>query len=78
MRRYELLASDPLGLGWDLFGTSLYFIRLGIVDARMVWYVSLGAIVAGHVAAVWLGHQTALRQFGARATLVSNVPAVSA
>jgi hypothetical protein len=33
----------------------------------MVWYVSLCAIVAGHVAAVWLGHQTALRQFGPRA-----------
>jgi len=62
------LASDPLNLGWDLFGTRFYFIRLGVVDARMVWYVSLFAIVAGHVAAVWLGHQTALRQFGARAT----------
>lgn len=62
------LASDPLNLGWNLFGTRFYFIRLGIVDARMVWYVSLFAIVAGHVAAVWLGHQTALRQFGARAT----------
>ncbi|KQV53933.1 MULTISPECIES: hypothetical protein [unclassified Duganella] len=62
------LASDPLNLGWDLFGTRFYFIRLGIVDARMVWYVSLFAIVAGHVAAVWLGHQTALRQFGPRAT----------
>jgi hypothetical protein len=61
------LASDPLGLGWDLFGTRLYFIRPGVVDARMVWYVSLCAIVAGHVAAVWLGHQTALRQFGPRA-----------
>lgn len=67
------LASDPLGLGWDLFGTRLYFIRLGIVDARMVWYVSLGAIIAGHVAAVWLGHQTALRQFGTRAA-VSQLP----
>ncbi|WP_426164487.1 hypothetical protein [Pseudoduganella sp. R-34] len=62
------LASDPLNLGWDLFGTRFYFIRLGIVDARMVWYVSLFAIVAGHVAAVWLGHQTALRQFGTRAS----------
>ncbi len=61
------LASDPLNRGWDLFGTRFYFIRLGIVDARMVWYVSLFAIVAGHVAAVWLGHQSALRQFGARA-----------
>lgn len=70
------LASDPLNLGWDLFGTRFYFIRLGIVDARMVWYVSLFAIVAGHVAAVWLGHQTALRQFGARATR-SQLPMLS-
>jgi hypothetical protein len=29
--------------------------------------VSLFAIVGGHVAAVWLGHQTALRQFGTKA-----------
>ena len=57
------LASDPLGLGWDLFGTRLYFIRMGIVDARMVWYVSLLAIVLGHVAAVWLAHRMSLRQF---------------
>lgn len=57
------LASDPLGLGWDLFGSKLYFIRIGIVDARMVWYVSLFAIVAGHIAAVYLAHVTALRLF---------------
>ena len=60
------LASDPLGLGWDLFGTKLYFIRLGIVDAKVVWYVSLFAIVAGHVAAVWLAHVSALRLFASR------------
>ena len=57
------LASDPFALGWDLFGTKLYFIRLGVVDARMVWYVSLFAIVAGHVAAVYLAHITSMRQF---------------
>lgn len=69
------LASDPLGLGWDLFGTRLYFIRLGLVDARAVWYVSLFAIVAGHVAAVWLAHVCALRLFGSRsAALRSQYP----
>lgn len=61
------LASDPFGLGWDLFGTRLYFIRIGIIDARMVWYVSLFAIVAAHVAAVWLAHVTAQRQCASRA-----------
>ncbi|APA69999.1 hypothetical protein [Janthinobacterium sp. 1_2014MBL_MicDiv] len=69
------LASDPLGLGWDLCGTRLYFIRLGIVDAKAVWYVSLFAIVAGHVAAVWLAHVCALRLFaGRRAALRSQYP----
>lgn len=61
------LASDPLGQGWDLFGSKLYFIRIGIVDAKMVWYVSLFAIVAGHIAAVYLAHVTALRLFSTRA-----------
>ncbi len=69
------LASDPLSLGWDLFGTTLYFIRPGLVDARLVWYVSLFAIVAAHVAAVWLAHIMSLRQFGAReAALRSQYP----
>ena len=69
------LASDPLGLGWDLFGTKLYFIRLGIVDARLVWYVSLFAIIAGHVAAVWLSHVCALRLYTSRrAALRSQYP----
>ena len=69
------LASDPLGLGWDLFGTQLYFIRLGIVDAKVVWYVSLFAIIAGHVAAVWLAHVCALRLYASRrAALRSQYP----
>lgn len=30
------LLSDPLGRGWDLFGTRTYEIDSGIVDARFV------------------------------------------
>jgi hypothetical protein len=68
-------ASDPLGLGWDLFGTANYFVRLGLVDARMVWYVSVVAIVAGHIAALYLGHVLSLREFaGRRAALRSQLP----
>ena len=57
------LASDPLNLGWNLFGSKLYFIRIGMVDAKMVWYVSLLSIVLGHIAAVYLAHVTAMRLF---------------
>jgi len=57
------LASDPFGWGWDLFGTVNHFVRIGIIDARLVWIVSVGAIVAGHVAALYLGHILSLREF---------------
>jgi len=60
------LASDPFGLGWDLFGTKNHFIRIGLVDARAVWYISIGAIVIGHVVAVYLAHRISLRIYSDR------------
>jgi hypothetical protein len=60
------LASDPFGFGWDLLGTRNYFLRIGLVDARAVWFVSVGAIVVGHVAAVYLSHRVALRAYADR------------
>lgn len=69
------LASDPLGLGWDLFGTALHLIDVAPVGAWFVWYLSVGAIVAGHMMSVWLAHVTALDLYGDRATaLRSQVP----
>jgi len=69
------LASDPMGLGWDLFGTVNYFVRPGWVDARVVWNVSVAAIVVGHVAAVYLAHLQALHEFTDRsAALRSQYP----
>ena len=43
------LASDPLGLGWNLFGTARYRPDIGLVGARAVWYTAVVAIVLGHV-----------------------------
>jgi hypothetical protein len=72
------LASDPLGRGWDLFGGGQQFIRLAVIDARTVWYVSVGAIVLGHVLAVLLAHIVALREFATRrAALRSQLPMVA-
>ena len=69
------LASDPLGRGWDLFGTSLYVVDISIINARFVWYTSVIAIVTGHIIAVWLAHTVALRTFGSnRAALRSQIP----
>jgi len=57
------LASDPFGYGWDLFGTMLYRIDIGVVDAKSIWYLSVVAIVTGHIVAVWVGHVTASAVF---------------
>jgi len=69
------IASDPFGFGWDLFGTKLYLINIGIVTARFVWYTSLIAIIAGHVIAVYLAHRTALRIFpNTQVAVISQLP----
>ena len=57
------LVSDPFGYGWDLFDTMLYRIDIGIVDAKFIWYLSVIAIVTGHIVAVWVGHVTAYALF---------------
>lgn len=58
------LASDPFGAGWDLLGTALYRVDVTVMSAAAIWYTAVGAVVAGHVAAVWLAHVTALQAFG--------------
>jgi len=57
------LASDPFGFGWDVLGTALYRIDIGIVDARFVWYTAVIAIVVGHIMSVCLAHLMALYVF---------------
>ncbi len=69
------LISDPFGFGWDLFGTAGYRVDIAVVGARFSWYAAVTAILAGHVAAVYLAHLEAMRIFPARAlALRSQVP----
>jgi hypothetical protein len=69
------LISDPFGFGWNLFGTAGYRVDIAIVGARFSWYAAVGAIVVGHVIAVWLAHATAIQVFAPRrAVLRSQVP----
>ncbi len=69
------LASDPLGFGWNLFGTARYRPDIGIVGARAVWYTAVIAIVLGHVIAVYVAHVVALREFrDRRAALRTQLP----
>jgi hypothetical protein len=70
------LPSDPFGYGWDLFGTTLYRIDIGLVDARFIWYLSVTAIVTGHIIAVWISHVTAYAVLGAGTARRSQYPMV--
>ena len=69
------LASDPFGIGWNVFGTAGYGINISIIGAKFVWYTAVIAIVAGHVFAVGVAHFIALRIFdSASAALRSQYP----
>ena len=69
------LASDPLGIQWNLFGTVNYRPAIGLVDARLAWFIAIGAIVAGHVVSIWLAHCVALREYGAtHRAAVATIP----
>lgn len=68
------LASDPLGRGSNLFGGAGASIDYSILTATAIWYVQVGALVAGHVAALVLAHDRALVLYGgARAATRSQV-----
>lgn len=57
------LASDPFGLGWNLFGTANYLINIQVTSARFVWFFSVIVIVVGHIVAVYLAHMRAMRLY---------------
>ena len=63
------LASDPFGLGWDLFGTSSFSVNLTLLSAVAIWYFQVGVIVLGHVAGVALAHDRALAGFPQRVAI---------
>jgi (2Fe-2S) ferredoxin len=54
---------DPLGRGWDLLGTADWR-PVVFLSPRVVWYVQVTTIVAGHIAGVVLAHDRALAEFG--------------
>jgi len=69
--------SDPLGQGWNLFGTTGYRVDISVIEADDVWYLSVFAIVIGHIAAVCVGHATALRrEASARSAVLIQLPMV--
>jgi hypothetical protein len=68
------LASDPFGYGWDLFGTIGYAPNIAPFAPNTVWYVQVGALVAGHVAGLAVAHDRAVTILPERDALRSQYP----
>ena len=66
------LASDPLGEGWDLFGTADNAIDYSLIGATAIWYVQVGTLVAGHVCGLILAHDRALALYGKARTATTS------
>jgi hypothetical protein len=62
--QFGFLLSDPLGDGSDYFGTAGNGINYGVISATAVWYIQVAALVSGHVIALVLGHDRALKVYG--------------
>jgi hypothetical protein len=59
--QFTYLLSDPLGTGsTDLFGTASSGVDYTVLSANAIWYVQVGALVAGHVLGLMLAHDRAL------------------
>jgi hypothetical protein len=59
--QFTYLLSDPLGTGHtDLFGTAEVGIDFALLSSQAIWYVQVGALVAGHVLGLTLAHDRAL------------------
>ncbi|EON92919.1 hypothetical protein MARLIPOL_09199 [Marinobacter lipolyticus SM19] len=68
-------ASDPFGLGWDLFGTRNWSIDISVIGTRHIWWIAFTALIVGHALSVLVAHRLALELFkDARRAALSQVP----
>lgn len=61
-QRIMVAISDPLQLGWDLFGTAFFEPRTDWIPPSLLWTVVLASVVGGHVIGAWAGHTVAVRE----------------
>lgn len=74
-QRTAILASDPLGLGWNLFGTAELGVNTSLFDYPQVTATAqLGAIVLGHLIGVLVAHDRAIALVPERRRLTGQLP----
>ncbi len=60
----QYLASDPFGQGWDIFGRAAAAVDYSVLSQTALYWIWLGLVVTGHVAALMLAHDRALATYG--------------
>ncbi len=66
------MLSDPLNIGWNLFGTA--DMQLGhLVSDTVTWYLQILLIVIGHLVGIVVAHRTSRRLFSDRKMAVRSL-----
>ena len=73
-QNFIALLSDPLGEGWNLFGTADNRIDYAAVTTNQIAYVQVAAIVLGHVMGVVAAHDRAVERYDHRIAVRSQYP----
>jgi hypothetical protein len=69
------LVSDPMGRGWDLFGTGRQAVEPLMIDVEAIWHTQVALILFGHIVSVYLAHLEALQIFSTpRRAAASQLP----
>jgi hypothetical protein len=72
--RIMVLASDPFGWSWNLFGTANWNVPPWI-SLDKLWLLQALLVLVGHVYSLWVAQKTSVRLFGSpRAAFWSQLP----
>lgn len=70
-----MLLSDPLGIGWNLFGFEGTQASGVMLDMSWVWHLQVGLILFGHIVSVFVAHEVARHVYSSsRRVWTSQVP----
>lgn len=74
-QRIVIALSDPLQLGWDLFGTAFFEPSTDWIPPALLWTLMVVAVVGGHVLGAWSGHAVSVREAPAQVDVrVRQIP----
>ena len=71
-------ASDPFGMGWDLFGTAGYRVDYTLLSPASIAWIQTVAVALGHVVAVVVAHDRAVERYPRELAVRSQYPMLAA